>query len=192
MNKKIQLRTINSKIFFIGFIFVAMVFGIFIYFMSKYVHNSTIITGLVIFFGYIITFIYGFSIEKNTKLITFEFTEDGLNLYKEDKLIHAFTYSNIQNYNLYYVYLKKREYLIRIQADKNYYYWVCPKNFYKKQDSDDADYIKIYKFFNVSPLTKKKIYWDQLILLWRPFLWFFFIIVILMLVGFFIWLIFFL
>ncbi|TWP29741.1 hypothetical protein ETU09_01825 [Apibacter muscae] len=192
MNKKIQLRTINSKVFFIGFIFVAMVFGIFSYLISEYIHNTTYITGAVIGLCYLVGGIYAIIVEKSTKLITFEFTENSLNIYKEDKQKLSFPYSNIKNYNLYYVSLKKREYLIRFQVDKNYFYWVCPKNFYKKQTTDDDDHIKIYKFLNLTPLNKKKNFWDKLILLWKPLFWSLLILSLLCLLTFFIWLIFFL
>ncbi|TWP30887.1 hypothetical protein ETU08_02470 [Apibacter muscae] len=192
MNKKIQLRTINSKVFFIGFIFVAMVFGIFSYLISEYIHNTTYITGAVIGLCYLVGGIYAIIVEKSTKLITFEFTENSLNIYKEDKQKLSFPYSNIKNYNLYYVSFKKREYLIRFQADKNYFYWVCPKNFFKKQTTDDDDHIKIYKFLNLSPLYKKKIFWDKIILLWKPLFWSLLILSLLCLLTFFIWLIFFL
>ncbi|TWP24685.1 hypothetical protein ETU10_01630 [Apibacter muscae] len=192
MNKKIQLRTINSKVFFIGFIFVAMVFGIFSYLISEYIHNTTYITGAVIGLCYLVGGIYAIIVEKSTKLITFEFTENSLNIYKEDKQKLSFPYSNIKNYNLYYVSLKKREYLIRFQADKNYFYWVCPKNFFKKQTTDDDDHIKIYKFLNLTPLNKKKNFWDKIILLWKPLFWSLLISSLLCLLTFFIWLILFL
>lgn len=194
MNKKIQLRVMNNKVFFISTLFMFIAFALLGYFLYNYMHNTTNITISVIFFGSLIGGIYMSFLEKGAQLITFEFTKDSINLYKGEEKINSLLYSQIKNYNIYYIILKnkkKREYIIRIESDRNYYYWVCPKNFHKKQDSDDADYIKIYKILNSLSLVKKITWNDRILLFLRPLVWIIAIAAILMFVVFFIWLIFF-
>ncbi|TWP29740.1 hypothetical protein ETU09_01820 [Apibacter muscae] len=195
MNKKIQLRVMNNKVFFISTLIMFIAFGLLGYFLYNYIYSATNITFLVIFLSCLIGWVYMSFLEKGTKLITFEFTKNSINLYEGDEKINSLLFSQIKNYNIYYIIFKKkkkREYIIRILSDKNYYYWICPKNFHNKQESDDEDHIKMYKILNGLSLVKKITWRDQILLFLRPLVWIIAILSILILLGIFIWLIFFL
>ncbi|TWP30888.1 hypothetical protein ETU08_02475 [Apibacter muscae] len=159
MNKKIQLRVLDNKVYLISIpiIFLAIIL---MAKLAENIQNTSNQTMFIICFGSIITGAGYFWIKRMAKLFTFTFSSDSLIINSEEDKVYYIPYNQIKNYNIYYLVIKKMGFMIRIKSNKNHYYWICPKNFDNRQNSDDQDFIKIYKYFNMLLLNKKETYQD--------------------------------
>jgi len=151
MKKEITLRTISFKIMLLSFM-IALVLVFLLYLIVRNITNTTNQTYFIITFGLIAGIICNAFIYKNSKLITFSFSENILTIHN----IKSIPYSEIKNFNIYSFRVKNLGYIIRIKSDKNYYYWITWKSFYKKQSIDKEDNTNIINIFNNKLREKKK------------------------------------
>lgn len=163
MKKDIQLRVVNSKVILLS-ILVMPILLLIIYFMAgKISHYTTNQTYFIIMSLSVIACINFSIIKKSSKLVNFSFSDSLLHI-SSDMISTEIHYSNINNYNIYYLIIKKMGYMIRIKESKNYFFWITFKNFDKKEKTDDEDYKIICEFFNRADLQKKTIDLDRNIL----------------------------
>ncbi|WP_312079423.1 hypothetical protein [Chryseobacterium sp.] len=157
----------NSKLEFTALKFNTMLWvlavGVFIlcaiFQISKYTSNTTQMLYWVIFIGSVYTFFAIFLFWKTTYSIAIEFTKEMFTLKnKTDNQSFSYHSYNIENYNLYNLPIKKMGLIFRINEAKNSTHWLVFENnsFYEN--------IEILKTeLQKKMLPKKNIFKDYII-----------------------------
>jgi len=102
--------------------------------------------------------------KKITKKAIFSFQENCIEI-KGLKKIENFIYSEISNYAVYYFGLKKWGNILRIRTDKNYFYFIVPKNINGINQVDIENLKKLNNFFAEKIEYKnEKLFIDNLII----------------------------
>ncbi|TWP25268.1 hypothetical protein ETU10_01140 [Apibacter muscae] len=183
MQQNVQLRAINIKVMFLSALVVLPLVGLIALFAKK-ISYTTNQTYFIITCASIIAIINFIIIKKYSRLVNFLFSnsENLLTISKENSFIKI-PYSDINNYNIYYLLIKKMGYIIRIQGVENYYFWINFKNFEKKTKIDDENYDKIKNYFIEIGINKKKTLADYIILLLASLPWVMLIMGLLSIIG---------
>ncbi len=167
--KEMELRVVNCKVIFLSaLVVIPVTFLIAIVAESiKYTVNQTYFIISCLALVGIINFVI---IKKYSQLITFSFSDNSISIF-EGREIRTISYSNIDNYNTYYLLVKKMGYMVRIKDSKNHFFWITWKNFEKKEKNDDENYEVLQRILASTGIPRKKETIDIFILLVASIPW---------------------
>ena len=164
MKNSITIRIASKKALILSFfsVLIIVLLAAKIVLSINYTTNQTIlITGilsLVIIIAYAIN-------KKKSRIIHLSFGANALQISENDEILNDFSYDKIYNYNLYYFLLKKLGCILRVNFEnKNYYYYIVGINFSKFSSIDKENIEKLNKNLNdVKSDSKSSIFQDYLI-----------------------------
>ncbi|WP_131667039.1 hypothetical protein [Chryseobacterium taiwanense] len=191
--KKITVRKVDWRIFIINL--VASVIPL--YFIASYAYklqNTTIQTVFIIGCLSIVGGINFLIVKSGTYLIDIILKDDEIEIFNKDKVVYNSKYADIHSYNIYHFINKRGGYILRINNKKQSFCSLLTwAEFSIVTDSDRKNYTIIKDTLNAKIPDKKKINGkDYILKIFSAMPYIFLGIAVLILIGIFIYLIFYL